>query len=187
MAGVEQAFGDWQPQRACRRSSRSIRRSRPSASIVIDKPDAVQTEIRVGQLGIPRRHDDFLAMDQAVKILGGEGANRLQQVLRSQRGLTYGASADLETYKTDRRHRRRDRHAHRRDRRSAAADGRRVLQAAARARLRRRARRRAGVSGRQFPADHRDAGRDCHAGAQSAVLRAAARGAADFPGARARA
>ena len=39
-------------------------------------------------------------MDQAVKMLGGEGANRLQQVLRSQRGLTYGASAELETYKT---------------------------------------------------------------------------------------
>ena len=68
--------------------------------VVIDKPDAVQTEIRVGQLGIPRKHNDFLAMDQAVKILGGEGANRLQQVLRSQRGLTYGASADLDTYKT---------------------------------------------------------------------------------------
>ena len=34
-----------------------------------------------------------------MKILGGEGANRLQQVLRSQRGLTYGASADLDTYK----------------------------------------------------------------------------------------
>jgi zinc protease len=34
-----------------------------------------------------------------VKILGGEGANRLQQVLRSQRQLTYGASADLDTYK----------------------------------------------------------------------------------------
>ena len=68
--------------------------------VVIDKPDSVQTEIRVGQLAIPRRHNDFLAMDQAVKILGGEGANRLQQVLRSQRGLTYGASADLQAYKT---------------------------------------------------------------------------------------
>jgi zinc protease len=34
-----------------------------------------------------------------VKILGGEGANRLQQVLRSQKQLTYGASADLDTYK----------------------------------------------------------------------------------------
>jgi len=68
--------------------------------IVVDRPGAVQTEIRVGQLGIPRRHNEYLAMDQVVKILGGEGANRLQQVLRSQRGLTYGASADLETYKT---------------------------------------------------------------------------------------
>ncbi|MGQ0736056.1 MAG: M16 family metallopeptidase [Acidobacteriota bacterium] len=68
--------------------------------VVIDKPDAVQTEIRVGQIGIPRRHDDFMALDQAIKILGGEGANRLQQVLRSQRGLTYGASADLDSYKT---------------------------------------------------------------------------------------
>ncbi|HYU78497.1 MAG TPA: insulinase family protein, partial [Vicinamibacterales bacterium] len=41
----------------------------------------------------------YIALDQAVKILGGEGANRLQQVLRSQRSLTYGASADLDTYK----------------------------------------------------------------------------------------
>ena len=68
--------------------------------VIIDKPDAVQTEIRVGQVGIPRKHDEYHAMDQAVKILGGEGANRLQQVLRSQRSLTYGASADLDTYKT---------------------------------------------------------------------------------------
>ena len=44
-----------------------------------------QTEIRVGHLGVPRKHDDFETLDQAVKILGGEGANRLQQVLRSQR------------------------------------------------------------------------------------------------------
>jgi zinc protease len=67
--------------------------------IVIDKKDAVQTEIRVGQIAIPRKHNDYDAIDQAVKILGGEGANRLQQVLRSQKQLTYGASVDLDTYK----------------------------------------------------------------------------------------
>jgi zinc protease len=61
--------------------------------VVIDKPDSVQTAIRIGQIGIPRRHPDHLAFDLAVKILGGEGANRLHGVLRSQRGLTYGASA----------------------------------------------------------------------------------------------
>jgi zinc protease len=67
--------------------------------VVIDKPDAVQTEIRVGHLGIPRKHPDYMAVDLAFKILGGEGANRLHRVLRSERGLTYGASADIKTLK----------------------------------------------------------------------------------------
>ena len=63
--------------------------------VIVDKPDAVQTGIRVGQLAIPRNDPDYLAFDLAVKILGGEGANRLQRVLRSERGLTYGASANV--------------------------------------------------------------------------------------------
>jgi zinc protease len=99
LAGLEKAFGDWQPREVA--PFQPIDPPAPTRRlVVIDKPDAVQTEIRVGQVGIPRKHQDFLPMDQAVKILGGEGANRLQQVLRSQRGLTYGASADLETYRT---------------------------------------------------------------------------------------
>ncbi len=99
MAGLQQVFGDWQQGTVA--SFKPLDPPEPTRRlIVIDRPGAVQTEIRVGQLGIPRRHQDYLAMDQAVKILGGEGANRLQQVLRSQRGLTYGASADLETYKS---------------------------------------------------------------------------------------
>ena len=63
--------------------------------VVIDKPDSVQTEIRMGQIAIPRKHADFLSWDLAAKILGGEGANRLHRVLRSERGLTYGASAEV--------------------------------------------------------------------------------------------
>ena len=97
----------------------------------------------------------IVAVDQAVKILGGEGANRLQQVLRSQKQLTYGASADLDTYKRAGAVDRRDRHADREHRRSAARGRRRVHAPAARARLRRRARRRAGLHGRALPADHR--------------------------------
>jgi zinc protease len=99
MAGLTKVFGDW-PQ-GTPQAFTPIEPPQPAKRvIVIDRPDAVQTEIRIGQLGIARRHPDYLAMDQAVKILGGEGANRLQQVLRSQRGLTYGASAELDTYKT---------------------------------------------------------------------------------------
>ena len=40
--------------------------------VIVDKPDAVQTEIRVGQIAIPRKHSDYLAFDMAVKILGGK-------------------------------------------------------------------------------------------------------------------
>ena len=67
--------------------------------IVIDKPDAVQTEIRMGHIGIPRRHPDYMALELATRVLGGEGANRLHQVLRTDRGLTYGAQADMATLK----------------------------------------------------------------------------------------
>ncbi|HQZ41029.1 MAG TPA: pitrilysin family protein [Vicinamibacterales bacterium] len=98
LAGIEKHFGDW--PRANLPAFNPIAPPEPAKRvIVIDRPDAVQTEIRVGQVAIPRKHDDFEALDQAVKILGGEGANRLQQVLRSQRQLTYGASADLDSYK----------------------------------------------------------------------------------------
>jgi zinc protease len=98
MAGLEKYFGGWKPGEV---PAANVTEP-PDATrrvIVIDKKDAVQTEIRVGHIAIPRKHNDFEAVDQAVKILGGEGANRLQQVLRSQKQLTYGASADLDTFK----------------------------------------------------------------------------------------
>ncbi|MGE3275306.1 MAG: M16 family metallopeptidase [Vicinamibacterales bacterium] len=99
VAGVQAALGGW--PRGDVPPFDPIDPPQPTKRVVvIDKPDAVQTEIRVGQLAIPRKHESYEALDQASKILGGEGANRLQQVLRTQRGLTYGASADLETYKT---------------------------------------------------------------------------------------
>ena len=62
---------------------------------MVDRPGAVQTVVRVGHLTLPRAHPDFLAYDVAIKILGGEGGNRLGGVLRTARSLTYSASADL--------------------------------------------------------------------------------------------
>jgi zinc protease len=98
MAGLEKYFGDW-PKAELPPFEPMAPPEPTRRVVVIDRPDAVQTEIRVGQLAIPRKHDDFEILDQASKILGGEGANRLQQVLRSQRQLTYAASADLDAFK----------------------------------------------------------------------------------------
>ena len=97
-AMAEKVFGGW--PRSELTMPKPIDPPAPTRRIVvIDKPDAVQTEIRIGQLAIPRNHRDYLAWDLAVKILGGEGANRLHQVLRSRRGLTYGASAEAQAMK----------------------------------------------------------------------------------------
>ena len=97
-AAAERVFGGW--PRAEVPATKVVDPPQPTRRVVVvDKPDAVQTEIRVGQLAIPRKHADYMAFDLAVKILGGEGANRLHRVLRSERGLTYGAQADAEARK----------------------------------------------------------------------------------------
>jgi zinc protease len=97
-AAAERAFGDW--PRAEVAPVAVVEPPAPTRRVIIvDKPDSVQTEIRVGQIAIPRKHADYMAFDLAGKILGGEGANRLHRVLRSERGLTYGAQADTEAFK----------------------------------------------------------------------------------------
>src|SRR5215218_3219295 len=97
-AGAERVFGNW-----ARREIVPAPVDDPPVPtrrlIVVNKPDAVQTEIRVGHLAIERQHKDYLAVDLAVKILGGEGSNRLHRVLRSERGLTYGAEANMQSLK----------------------------------------------------------------------------------------
>jgi zinc protease len=97
-AGAERAFGKWEHAQAAAPKGTDL--PPPTRRlIVIDRPGAVQTEIRVGHVGLPRKHPDYLALDLAIKILGGEGGNRLHRVLRSERGLTYGASADINALK----------------------------------------------------------------------------------------
>jgi zinc protease len=66
--------------------------------VVVNKPDAVQTEIRVATLGVPRSSPDYSALAVANQVLGGPAANRLFDVLRTEHGLVYGASSDLDCY-----------------------------------------------------------------------------------------
>jgi zinc protease len=95
-AGVERAFGDWPRQTVEAPALPEL--PRPTRRVVvIDKPDAVQTAVRVGQLGVPRKTPDYMTLDLALRILGGEGSNRLYRVLRAERGLTYSASAEMNT------------------------------------------------------------------------------------------
>jgi zinc protease len=97
-AAAEKAFGTW-----ARRDVPTVTFDDPPPPtrrvIVVDRPGAVQTEVRVGQIGVSRTNPEYTAVDLMMRILGGEGANRLFGVLRGDRGLTYGASASFRAYK----------------------------------------------------------------------------------------
>ncbi len=97
-AAAEKAFGAW-ARRDVPQFTLSDLPPPARRVVVVDRPGSAQTEIRVGHITIPRTHPDYIPLDMAIRILGGEGANRLFGVLRTDRGLTYGASADLHTFK----------------------------------------------------------------------------------------
>jgi len=97
-ASAEKAFGSW-PHRPVPDVKLTNLPLPTQRVVIVDRPGSAQTEIRVGHIAIPRTHPDYIPFDMAIRILGGEGANRLFAVLRSDRGLTYGASADLHTFK----------------------------------------------------------------------------------------
>ncbi len=60
---------------------------------LIDKPDAVQTQIRIGRIAIRRADADFLPLDVTNHIFGGSYNSRLNTEVRIKKGLTYGASS----------------------------------------------------------------------------------------------
>jgi zinc protease len=63
---------------------------------LIHRPGAVQTEIRVGHVGVPRRIADFHALSVMSTILGGLFNSRLNMNLREEHGYTYGAGASFD-------------------------------------------------------------------------------------------
>ena len=97
-AAAKKVLGDWQ-RRDLPAETLALPPDPTRRVIVVNKPDAVQTELRVGHIGIQRKHQDYMAVNLAIRILGGEGSNRLHQVLRTERGLTYGAQASMDTLK----------------------------------------------------------------------------------------
>ncbi len=63
---------------------------------VIHRPGSVQTEIRIGHPGLPRRIPDFHALSVMSAILGGLFNSRLNMQLREAKGYTYGAGAGFD-------------------------------------------------------------------------------------------
>lgn len=66
---------------------------------LIDKPDAVQTQIRVGRLGIRRADPDYIQLLVANRIFGGGYNSRLNTEVRIKKGLTYSAYSSFNPHR----------------------------------------------------------------------------------------
>ncbi len=132
VCGRGAAFGTLGSGATCRPSKTIEPPRRRGRIVVIDRPGSAQTEIRVGHLAVPRTHPDFVpARSRRSASSAARARTGCSACCVRDRGLTYGASADVQHLQEQRRHRRRDRHAIVRHRRVAAADGGRVRPAAA--------------------------------------------------------
>ncbi len=90
---LEAAFGGWKPGGAEPPALPPIRQVSGRRLLLVDKPGAPQTEIRIGRIGVPRLTDDYYALLVLNTILGGSFTSRLNNNLREQHGYTYGASS----------------------------------------------------------------------------------------------
>jgi zinc protease len=90
---VTSAFQSWPkgkaPDRQVIAAARTIRKS----IHIVDKPEAPQSELRVGHVGLPRKNPDFFPTMVMNAVLGGLFGSRINLNLREAHGYTYGASS----------------------------------------------------------------------------------------------
>src|ERR1043166_5936342 len=90
------AFGTWSGAKPTRVLADDLPGRRERGVHVIVKPDAPQSELRIGHVGIPRNHPDFFPVNVMNAVLGGLFNSRINLNLREAHGYTYGAFSSFE-------------------------------------------------------------------------------------------
>lgn len=88
---LERTLAGWQGEAASPVPPPAAPLREPSAVLVVDRPGAPQSEIRVGHAGPPRTTPDYFPLIVLNTILGGSFTSRLNLKLREEKGYTYGA------------------------------------------------------------------------------------------------
>jgi len=65
----------------------------PAQIYIVDHPEAAQSQIRIGSVGVARSTPEFFTLEVLNSILGGSFTSRLNQNLREQHQYTYGVAS----------------------------------------------------------------------------------------------
>ncbi|WP_131537373.1 M16 family metallopeptidase [Pedobacter nototheniae] len=68
-------------------------------SIYKEKPEAIQSAIRIGGLAVNRKHQDFPGLQILNCVLGGYFGSRLMANIREDKGYTYGIGSGISSLK----------------------------------------------------------------------------------------
>ena len=92
---LEESFGKWNAAAgaATNKVVPEPAQLRVRRVVIVDKPGAAQSQIRIGWVGVPRSTTDYYAIEVLNTILGGSFTSRLNQNLREQHGYAYGAGS----------------------------------------------------------------------------------------------
>ncbi|PTT00349.1 insulinase family protein [Pedobacter sp. HMWF019] len=71
----------------------------PKGEILIERPDAIQSAIRMGSRSINRTHPDFAGFQVLNCLLGGYFGSRLMANIREDKGYTYGIGSAVVSMK----------------------------------------------------------------------------------------
>jgi zinc protease len=103
---LNKRFGAWKPAKETSSDDPAPRITATLADstaapkvMLIEKPDAVQTSLRVGFPSANRQDDDFIALQMLNNIFGGSFISRLNHTLREEKGYTYGIQSSVDARK----------------------------------------------------------------------------------------
>jgi zinc protease len=92
---AEKAFGQWQRGTPAQPALGSPATTEARV-VIVDRPGAPQTQVRVTSIGVPRSSPDFRAIQVMNTALGGLFSSRINMNLREEHGYTYGANSQFQ-------------------------------------------------------------------------------------------
>ena len=96
---LEEIFGAWTAKGAASPELGAAQPIKGKRLLLIDKPDATQTFFVIGNIGTAMNDPDRVAIRVVNTIFGGRFTSQLNEALRVQSGLTYGAQSFFDSRK----------------------------------------------------------------------------------------
>ncbi len=87
---AEKYFGSWKGQSPASQLA-EVESSGARRVVIVDKPGAPQTALRIGHVGVARSNPDYVPLEVMNLGLGGLFSSRINMNLREKNGYTYGA------------------------------------------------------------------------------------------------